>query len=798
MQFSESWLRSFVNPALDSAALQHMLTMAGLEVEEANPVAPPFQGVVVAQILEAQKHPDADKLQICKVDAGSGEILQIVCGAPNAKAGIKIPCALVGAKLPGDFTIKEAKLRGVASFGMLCSAKELGLSQDHAGLLVLPEDAPVGQDIREYLNLDDVSIAIKLTPNRADCLSLTGIGREVSAVTGVAFKPVTVTAASATLADVRPVILEAPNSCPRYCGRIIRGVNAKVVTPVWMQQRLERSGIRSISALVDITNYVMLELGQPLHVFDDAKLQGEIHVRMPREGDTLTLLNGQSITPKADTLLIADSQQVLALAGIMGGDATGVTLETTNVFLEAAFFSPKAIAGRARAYGFGSEASHRYERGVDFALAPVAAERATELILAICGGRAGPLQVTEDEKHLPNRSAVKLRPERINKLLGVALTRDEMAALLKRDHLSVVNEGDTIQITPPTWRFDIEIEEDLVEEVARLFGYDNIPVRPPIGPLAMLAEPEGRQSPWQLRRNVAARGFQEVINFAFVEEAWERDFCGNTNPIRLANPIASQMSVMRSSLLPGLISNVVTNRKRQTTRVRLFEIGRVFEKNGKGTPVPGYDQPMKFAMLAWGSYQPPQWGNPVRPVDFYDMKAEVETLLRHWRPVFEASTHPALHPGRTAAIRVGPNIVGVVGELHPNWVLAYDLGQAPIVCELLLESVLSLPVPAYQTVSKQPVVARDLALVVDQKVSAHAVLQALRDAAPEIVVGIELFDVYQGKGVPLGRKSLAFNVLLQHSERTLEDNESDAVIQRLLAHSEKICGAQLRGEPGGA
>ena len=792
MQFSELWLRSFVSPDLDSDQLGHLLTMAGLEVEEQDGVAAVFSKVVVAQIVEAEKHPNADKLRVCKVDAGQGELLQIVCGAPNAAAGIKIPCALVGADLAG-FGIKAAKLRGVESFGMLCSAKELGISDESGGLLVLPEDAPVGTDLRDYLALDDTLFTIKLTPNRADCLSLTGIAREVAALTGSPLSLVACAPVAAAHADTRAIVLDAPEACPRYAGRIIRGVDAKASTPEWMKQRLLRSGIRSISALVDVTNYVMLELGQPLHAFDNAKLAGAIHVRLPQPGEQVLLLNGQTITPAADTLLIADEARALALAGIMGGEDSGITLDTTELFLESAFFAPDAIAGRARAYGFSSDASYRFERGVDFALAGQAIERATRLILDICGGEAGPVVEAVAADKLPARAPIRLRASRVRRVLGIDLSADAVAGMFERLELQVSREGDDFIVTPPSYRFDVEIEEDLIEEIARIHGYDNIPSHAPRGPITMLPRPEAKRDTMSLRRQVAAREYQEVINFAFVEEAWEKDFAGNTNPVRLANPIASQMSVMRSTLIGGLVANVVTNRKRQTTRVRVFEIGRCFAHDAAGQPVDGYHQPVRIAALAAGFAKPEQWGEANRNVDFFDVKADLEALLFPRVAEFERASHPALHPGRSASVKVDGKVVGFIGELHPVWVQRYELGTAPVVFELDLDVLLQSVTPAYAELSRFPAVTRDLALVVDQQVASGALLAGLQAVAPAIVQRIELFDQYQGKGVEPNRKSLAFRVVMQETQRTLEDTEVDAAMNALTRHAEEALGAKLRG-----
>lgn len=793
MQFSEHWLREFVDPPLDTEALGHLLTMAGLEVEECDPVAPEFSGVVVAQIVAAEKHPNADKLKLCKVDDGSGELLQIVCGAPNAEVGMKAPLARVGARLPGDFEIKPAKLRGVESFGMLCSSRELGLSDAHEGLMVLPADAPVGQSLRELLALDDRLFTIKLTPNRADCLSLTGVAREVAALTGAPLTLPKVEPVAATIDDAREIVLDAPQACPRYCGRIVRGVDARAATPAWMVQRLERCGVRSISALVDITNYVMLELGQPLHAFDDAKLDGAIHVRLPRKGEQLLLLNGQTVTPGADTLLIADASRPLALAGVMGGEESGITLDTRDLFLESAFFAPEAIAGRARQYNFTSDASHRYERGVDFELPRRAMERATQLILELCGGQAGPVVEVCAEAHLPARKPVSMRLERARRVLGIDLSDDAMAALLERARLDVTRNGDTLSVTPPSWRFDIAIEADLIEEIVRLHGYEHIPAYAPRGPLLMLARDEAQRSPWTVRRLLAARDFQEVINYAFIDAAWERDFCGNTAPVRLANPIASQMSVMRTSLIPGLVATLASNLKRQQSRVRVFELGRCFLSDAEGGPVAGYRQPLRLAALAAGPAVPEQWGTVTRRVDFFDLKGDLTALLAPRHAEFVPATHPALHPGRTAEVRVDGVAVGVIGELHPQWTEAYDLGAAPVVFELDLDAALTSPVPAFRELSRFPVVSRDIALIVDQTVAVADLLAAMRRAAPAIVRSIDLFDVYVGKGVDDGKRSLAFRVLMQDTQRTLEDTEVESAISAIIGEADASFGARLRG-----
>ena len=790
MKFSESWLRTLVAPELSSEALSHLLTMAGLEVEELDPVAPQFNDVVVAHVLEVTKHPDADRLNVCKVDTGRGEPTIIVCGAPNVAVGLRVPCALPGARLPGDFVIKIAKVRGIESSGMLCSAKELGIAEEASGLLILPVDAPVGQSIRQYLDLDDNLFTLKLTPNRADCLSLTGVAREVGAIADAQVKFVDVPEVAATIADQRQVILDAPAACPLYCGRIIQGVDAKAPTPEWMKRRLERSGIRGISALVDVTNYVMLELGQPLHAFDNAKLSGAVHARMARPGEKLLLLNEQTINIDSDILVIADDVKALAMAGVMGGEESSVTLETTELMLESAFFAPKAIAGRARRYGFSSDASHRFERGVDFGGARRAIERTTRLILDICGGAAGP--VVEARAEMPARKPVRLRTDRAAKVLGMAIPAEQIAKLFSGLSLSFTRDGDDFLVQPPTWRFDIEIEEDLIEEIARLYGYDNIPSPAPRGPLSMLVQPEAQRPQAYVRQLLVDRGYQEVINFAFVEEAWEADFAANTNLIRLANPIASQMAVMRSTLFGGLISNLRTNLNRKQNRVRLFETGRTFHRVAKGYPVEGFHQPRKLAGLAYGGALPEGWSDGGRKVDFFDVKGDLEALLAPAKLRFEKLQHPALHPGRAAKVLLDDREIGSIGELHPEWVQKYDLPLAPVVFELDFDAVKAASVPSYIEVSKFPVVIRDLAVVVDQGIALQAILDGLKGQLPALVNDVQLFDVYAGKGVAENKKSLALRIVMQDTQRTLLDSEVDAAMQQLVSCLERAFGAQLR------
>lgn len=783
MKFSEQWLRSWVNPALNSEQLAHLLTMAGLEVEENDPAAPEFTQVFVAEVLSVTKHENADKLNVCSVNVGEAEPLQIVCGAPNVAPGIKVPCARVGAALPGDFNIKKAKVRGVESFGMLCSGDELGMPSDVDGLMILPSDAPVGMPIREYLQLDDRLLTLKLTPNRTDCLSIKGIAREVAALTDAVLHPVEIKAVVPACDDVIAVSLNAGAACPRYAGRVIKNVNQAAVTPDWMKQRLERSGLRTVSAIVDVTNYVLLELGQPMHAFDADKLQGGIQARFAQQGEKITLLNEKELMLEADMLVIADAAQPLALAGIMGGLASSVVAGTQNIFLESAFFAPGTIAGRSRRVGFSSDSSHRFERGIDFANVVNALERATQLILDICGGEAGP--VTEAKAELPARPAVALRVSRVAKVLGIQLSADEILALLARLALPTSLAGDVITVTPPSFRFDIEIEEDLIEEIARLFGYDNIPVAPSASRQVMLPQLGDRREKAALKSIMVARDYFEAISYAFVEEKWEADFAGNTSPVKLLNPIASQMSVMRSSLFGGLISALQGNQKRKQERVRLFEVARVF--NGTAADA----QPEKIAGLAWGHRCAEQWGIAKQHVDFYDVKADVEALLAPRKADFRRSEHPALHPGRAAEVLLNGIVVGVIGELHPKWVQSYDLGTAPILFELDVETLVSVEMLTAKPVSKLQVVRRDLALLADESLSVATLQAAFAKLKNPLLIASEVFDVYRGKGVPEGKKSLAFKMLMQDTHKTLTDEEVDAVVADMIRAAE-ASGATLR------
>jgi len=796
-----------VNPTMTSDELSHLLTMSGLEVEEVEPVAPPFTNVVVGEVLEVSKHPDADRLNVCRVNVHTGTILNIVCGAPNVRAGLKVPCAMVGAVLPPGadgkpFEIKVGKLRGVESQGMLCSARELKLSEDHGGLLELPDDAPVGQNFRDYLQLNDLKFTIKLTPNKADCLSVLGVAREVSALTGTPLKAPAYQAAAVNLDEKLPVRISAPDLCGRFAGRVIRGLNAKAATPQWMKQRLERSGQRPISALVDISNYVMLELGRPSHVFDLDKIHGSLDVRWGRKGESLKLLNGNTVEVDEWVGVISDDKEIESLAGIMGGDATAVSLDTTNIYLEAAFWFPQAIQGRARRYNFSTDAAHRFERGVDFATVVDHIERITALLLEICGTpetRVGP--VDDQIVNLPKREPVGLRTARAAKVIGVEITDEMVSDIFKRLGLSFDYQPGLFSVTPPSYRFDIEIEEDLIEEVARVYGFENIPALPPVAANAMRIAPENTRSLFAIRRLLADQDYQEVVNFSFVESAWEADFAGNTGPIKLLNPIASQMSVMRSSLIAGLVANARYNVNRKAARIRVFEAGAVFHKNAAITDGPlavaGFEQPKRVAALAYGPVAEEQWGQPTRNVDYFDVKADLEALFAPRALRFVKAEHPALHPGRTAHVLLGDKVVGVIGELHPKWQQKYDLPLAPVVFEVDAEALQERDLPSYSEISKFPAVSRDIALVVKHSVGAQQLLDvfaAEKQANPDcsILQALVLFDEYQGKGLEADEKSLAFRCTLQDTQNTLQDDKVDLAVNALVAAASAKLGARLR------
>jgi phenylalanyl-tRNA synthetase beta chain len=777
MKVSVNWLKQLIDTKLSLDEISHALTMAGLEVEETTPVAAAFDKIVVAEVKTVNPHPNADKLRVTEVDAGTGALLQIVCGAPNVAVGMRVPCAMVGAKLPG-LEIKAAKLRGVDSNGMLCSARELGLSDEHEGLLPLAADASIGQDIRQYLDLDDVYLTLKLTPNRGDCLSMFGIARDFAAVTGGKLNLPATPAVAATSSDSRPVKISAPKACGQYLGRVITGINAKATTPEWMKRKLERAGFRSISPLVDITNFITLERGRPMHAFDLDKLKGGINVRFSNAGEEMNLLNAQHVVLKPDMLLITDDAGPVAMGGVMGGLESSVTDATTAVLFEAAYFDPDVVQGKTRELGINSDAAFRFERGVDPASARDGIEYATRLTLDICGTastKVGP--VSEAMGELPKRADVRVRAERVRAMIGVPIASTEMVDCLERLQCSVSAEGEILTVTPPSYRFDLNIEEDFTEEIARIYGYEKVPAKPPTSSVPILAIPEGMRTRASLRRHCAHLGYQEVICYSFIPAQWELDFAGNATPIKVANPIASQMSVMRSSLLGGLVDALKTNLNRGETRVKLFEVGRCFESAEASLA----EQPERLAGLAYGTRHAEQWGeDKAEKTDFYAIKGDVEALLNGESFTFAPVSHPALHPGRAAEILISGVRVGVVGELHPKLQQAYDLPQSPIVFELNVASLLQAKSIQFQAVSKLPAVRRDIALLFSDNTPVQAIVDTIKAQNLALIKDFALFDVFTGKALDAGRKSLAFRIVMQDTEKTLTDSECDAVVSQVV------------------
>jgi phenylalanyl-tRNA synthetase beta chain len=782
MNIPESWLRAFCNPRLSGRELADKLTMAGVEVESYEPVGPAFHGVVVGEVLSVERHPNADKLTVCTVKAGK-ETVQVVCGAPNVRVGMKAALAKIGTK----------EIRGVQSQGMLVSARELGLSDDHSGLLELPANAKPGAEVRAVLGLDDHVLTLKLTPNRADCLSVLGVAREVSALTGAAVELPPLKPVAKKNNEKHPVRISAPQGCGRFAGRVIRNVDARAPTPAWMRERLERAGQRSISALVDITNYVMLELGRPLHVYDLDKLRGAIDVRWGKKGEKVLLLNEQEVEVDGSVLCITDDSGVIGLGGIMGGESTKADERTQHVFLESAFFYPDAIAGRARRYNFSSDASHRFERGVDFANNVDGIERATRLILDLCGGEPGP--TVDSVARLPKRKPVTMRVARAQKVIGVPVGAKDMASVFKRLSFEHVLKKDSFTVKPPSYRFDIAIEEDLIEEVARLYGFERIEAHPPRVAARMLPVPESRRSLHALRERLAASAYREVINFSFVEPGWEADFAGVADPIRLLNPIASQQSVMRTSLIGGLISNIKYNHARKVSRIRIFEVGRVFLRDPAAPDGPlsvgGLRQPMRIAAAAYGPATE-QWDAAPRAVDFFDVKADLEQLIAPLGARFEAQPHPAFHPGRSARVLIDGTAAGWIGELHPKWQHKSGLPQAPVLFELDAEPIQRLALPRPAVPSDQPIVIRDISMLFRLETPVQAVLDAVQAKKPPIVRSFGVLSVFRGAGVPTNLKSLAFRVVMQDTERTLTDAEADAARDALVALLSRKFAASLR------
>ncbi|OIX86907.1 phenylalanine--tRNA ligase subunit beta [Serratia fonticola] len=794
MKFSELWLREWVNPAISSEALSDQITMAGLEVDGVEPVAGVFNGVVVGHVVECGQHPNADKLRVTKVDVGGERLLDIVCGAPNCRAGLKVAVATVGAVLPGDFKIKAAKLRGEPSEGMLCSFSELAISDDHDGIIELPVDAPIGTDIRDYLQLNDSAIEISVTPNRADCLGIIGVARDVAVLNQLPLTEPDMSPVAATIPDTLPIRVEAPQACPRYLGRVVKGINVKAPSPLWMREKLRRAGIRSIDAVVDVTNYVLMELGQPMHAFDLNRIEGGIVVRMAREGETLRLLDGNEAKLQADTLVIADQQKALAMGGIFGGEHSGVNDETQDVLLECAFFSPLSITGRARRHGLHTDASHRYERGVDPALQHKAMERATRLLIDICGGQAGPIIDVSDESTLPKRATIALRREKLDRLIGHVVPSEQVSDILRRLGCQVAEQGDNWLAVAPSWRFDMEIEEDLVEEVARVYGYNNIPDVPVRADLVMTKHRESDLTLKRVKTMLVDHGYQEAITYSFVDPKVQALLHAGEEALILPSPISVEMSAMRLSLWTGLLSAVVYNQNRQQTRVRLFESGLRFVPDTAANL--GIRQDVMLAGVIAGHTHDEHWDLARKPVDFYDLKGDLESVLELTGKLseiqFKAESNPALHPGQSAAIYLHGERVGFIGVVHPELERKLDLNGRTVVFELEWNKLASRAVPQAREVSRFPANRRDIAVVVAENVAAEDILAECKKVGANQVVGVNLFDVYRGKGVAEGYKSLAISLVLQDTARTLEEEEIAATVAKCVEALKQRFQASLR------
>lgn len=796
MKISLSWLREWVEPGCDAATLGQRLTLAGFELEGLTPAAPAFSGIVVGEILSAEPHPNADKLRICQVAAG-GEAVQVVCGAPNARAGIKVPFATVGAVLPGGMQIKQAKLRGVDSHGMLCSAAELGLSAERNGLLELPVTLTAGQCFREALDLDDVVLELNLTPNRGDALSIRGVSREVAVLLDkplCSHQPAGVAVAHG---ESFPVTLAAPAACPRFLGRVLKGLNPDAVTPGWMVERLRRAGVRAISPTVDVTNYVMLELGQPMHAYDLGRLAGGIQVRWAAAGEKLVLLDGREIVLAADELVIADDAGPVGLAGVMGGDRSGILAgATTDVFLEVAWFAPGAIAGRARRHGLHTDASQRFERGVDPALQPAAMERATALLLDICGGSAGPVLSAEESAHLPVRAPVVLRRSRLDRVLGLPVPSSRVESILVALGMQVSCTQDGWQVVPPAWRFDVAIEEDLIEEVARVFGYDAIPEQDAPVPQMLPSLSERRLPRERLMNRLVDLGYQEAITYSFVEPALQAALFPDAAALTLANPISADLAQMRVSLWPGLVRALKENQSRQQANARLFELGSRFDLSS-GALV---ERPSLGGLLS-GEVSAVQWGEKSRAADFFDLKGDVETLLATGNLnqsadisalQFVPDSLPCLHPGRSARIEKAGKSVGWIGELHPRLQKELGLVAAPLLFEIDLAPALEAELPHYREISRFPAVRRDLALVVEEGVAMATLLAHVKVAARGFLQNVTVFDIYRGQGVKKGFKSVALALVLQDTSRTLTDDDVESTVSTVIERLKQQAGAELR------
>jgi phenylalanyl-tRNA synthetase beta chain len=801
MKFSEQWLREWVNPDLTTEELVEQLTMAGLEVESFEAIAGEFDQVVVAEVLQVEPHPNADKLSLCQVSTGTGDPEQIVCGAPNVRQGLKAPFAPIGATLE-DTKVKKVKLRGVQSFGMLCSERELGISDNHEGLLELPDDAPVGEDIRDYLKLDDTTIDLDLTPNRSDCLGIVGLAREVGVLNNLDVTEPEMPAVGKRIDDVFQVSLEAKSACPRYVGRVISNIDVHAKSPFWLKERLRRCDLRSIDPVVDVTNYVMLELGQPLHAFDRDRLTDEVIVRLSSVGERITLLDGKEIELIEDTLLITDASGPIAIAGVMGGLSTAVTQETHNIFLESAFFSPIALTGKARAYGLNTDASHRFERGVDHGLQVRAIERATELLLQIAGGDPGPVIETVSKEHVPSSQQVKLRSSRIQRLLGIDVSAQEVDEILNRLGLpcerSPEDSGATWSVSSPSHRFDIALEVDLIEEISRIYGFNNLPVTVPKADLNMSHRPEAQLTLADIRRQLVARGYQEAITNSFVDAGLEGILDPGNEPIPLANPISADLSVMRTSLWPGLIKSLIYNKNRQQDRIRLFEAGLRFIQppNRQQVEFAEIQQDQVLAGVASGARSPELWSNPSGELDFFDVKGDLESILALTGDVrgftFDKASHPALHPGQSAAIRRGEVVLGYLGLLHPQVQDQLELHEPVYLFELALDPLITGRLPEFADLSKFPEIRRDIAIIVDQDVLAVDIRACILENAGNWLQNLKLFDVYQGKGIDPNRKSIALGLTFQHPSRTLTDDDINSSVDRVVASLQDRFKASLR------
>ena len=794
MKFSESWLREWVNPAVTTDELTHQITMAGLEVDDVLPVAGTFTGVKVGRVVECGQHPDADKLRVTKIDIGGEELLDIVCGAPNCRLGLTVAVATVGAVLPGDFKIKKAKLRGQPSHGMLCSFSELGIDVEADGIIELPEDAPIGTDVREFLGLEDVTIDVDLTSNRADCFSIRGLAREVGVLNSADVSSPEINAVASTTDAQIDINIAAPEACPRYLGRVVKNVNLSAPTPLWMQEKLRRCGIRSIDAIVDTTNYILLEQGQPMHAFDLAKIDGQINVRLAEKDEVLTLLDGSEAKLDSDTLVIADNSKALALAGVFGGQDSGVSAETKDILLECAFFAPDAIRGRARKYGLHTDASMRYERGVDYALQAAAMERATELLISICGGEAGPVVTAESVDHIPTPNTVTLRRAKLDNLLGHHIDDAKVAEILARLGMQVEVIDGGWKVVAPTWRFDIAIEQDLIEEVGRLYGYNNIPVQFPQAALAMNSHKESNLALKRVRDLLVDRGYHEAITYSFVEPTQQKSIVPDVEPLILPNPISTEMSAMRLGLIQGLLNTVAHNQKRQQPRVRLFEYGLRFTPDESAEN--GMRQEAMLAGVIAGNRSDEHWNIESATVDFFDMKGDVEAILELTCQAkqfhFVAASHPALHPGQSAAIMLNDTVVGYIGTVHPELEREFDLNGRTIVFEIEWAAISQRVIPEAASLSKFPANRRDLALVVDDAVASDSLVVAIRQSGIENLKDANLFDVYKGKGVAEDKKSLAIALMLQSTDKTLEESDISAAVESVVTLMDEKFGAQLR------